>query len=189
MISSRAAGLDKVGLIGATTIFPDRVQKPFEASRRKQFIIEFRIMMNEWSCKIASSQMSSNVSRYSEALDFGRTIPLRHPPVSASSDNVGFNTSPLVSLPLSNSCTLEPLDTVSSGQMTTLAVGKSCLPHPLSTKTTDCMPLSSLRTNPHGTDKKRWQTADYRWMFTKRKGKNSACTSLSSKLEDFIMTI
>ena len=121
-------------------------------------------MLNEWP----SPQISSNSSRYSEVLDYGCTIPLRHPPV-LSSANLQFNSSSLTSAP---HCTLEPLEVSPSGQMTQ-AVRGNCLAHPLPSKTTTYSPLLTLRSNSHShsADKKRWQTADYRWMFTKRKGK------------------
>ena len=122
--------------------------------------------MNEWSCKMASSHLSSSAPRYSEALDFGRTMPLRHPPVA--SVDLRFNTSQAIVLPFSSSCP-QPVEATPSAQVTAQLSRGNCLVHPFSSKTTESSPLSSLRSNPHG-DKKRWQTADYRWMFTKRKG-------------------
>ena len=118
--------------------------------------------MDEWRRRMPTPHLATTIPHY-HGLDFGRTMPLRHPPATAQArSNIG--SSPQSFLPFSR-----PL---------------APLPIPVASRELPISPSSSLsgssqiqapssetaRAQNSNVEKKRWQTANYRWMFTKRKG-------------------
>jgi hypothetical protein len=89
-------------------------------------------------------------------LDFGQTVPLTHAPVQihqvtgqfSNGNQAYFNNNQSIGL---NHTQVAPI----------------VVPHP-----TNCLRNATTHSQKKAvqSEKKRWQTADFRWMFTKRKG-------------------
>lgn len=116
--------------------------------------------MEEWRCRMSAPHLTTTIPHY-HGLDFGRTMPLRHPPPTAHA-RAGMASSPQSFIPFSH-----PLGPLS---IPVVSRELSILPSSSSSHESASQAPSSESSRAQSVEKKRWQTANYRWMFTKRKG-------------------
>ncbi|XP_058965090.1 homeobox protein ceh-13 [Pocillopora verrucosa] len=126
-------------------------------------------MMDDWRRRMPTPHLTTAMPHY-HGLDFGRTMPLRHPPATAHGRGA-FDTSPQSFIPFSHP--LAPIPIPMASRELPIAPSSSLVSPQIPASSTD----SSRQQN---VEKKRWQTANFRWMFTKRK---AAVTSVSEKEE------
>lgn len=132
-------------------------------------------MMDEWRRGIPTPHLATSIPHY-HGLDFGRTMPLRHPPTTIHGrPNITF--SPQTFLPFSHPLGHPLPIPVASRELSISTSSSSFSPTQIQASTTE----SSARAQ--NVEKKRWQTANYRWMFTKRKG--NKCNLLSIELKHY----
>lgn len=118
--------------------------------------------MNDWHCQYPlphAANMASNVAPcYNDpTLDFGQTVPLTHAPVHIHQTSGQF----------SNGNQYFLNNNQSIGLNHTQVAPIVSQPRPA-----NCLKRTAPQIQKKSThsEKKRWQTADFRWMFTKRKG-------------------
>lgn len=116
--------------------------------------------MDDWRRRMPAPHLTATMPHF-HGLDFGRTMPLRHPPATAHGRGA-FDTSPQSFIPFSHP--LAPIPIPMASRELPILPSSSLASPQLSASSTD----SSRQQN---VEKKRWQTANFRWMFTKRKGK------------------
>lgn len=116
--------------------------------------------MDDWRRRMPTPHLTTAMPHY-HGLDFGRTMPLRHPPATAHGRGA-FDTSPQSFIPFSHP--LAPIPIPMASRELPIAPSSSLASPQIPASSTD----SSRQQN---VEKKRWQTANFRWMFTKRKGK------------------
>lgn len=117
--------------------------------------------MEEWRRRIPTGPcLATNGPHYGgETLNMGYTVPLQHPPVlfqhraSTAYSSLSTYAPPNAPSPANTTCHV-PLNQNSLLSSLSAAPG-----------------TSNRRNSNSRKEKKRWQTANYRWMFTKRKGK------------------
>ncbi|EDO42189.1 predicted protein, partial [Nematostella vectensis] len=123
----------------------------------------------EWRCRMSLPHlgMASNLQpqRYSNNLDFGQTVPLTHAPVP---------TSPVVGSGIPRQG-LYYHSSISAAQKPSTQPEQQIFQHQTSTK------CQAQKKNAQA-EKKRWQTADFRWIFTKRKATGPA--SINTKIPE-----
>ena len=112
-------------------------------------------MMDDWCYRMPAPHLTAAVPPHCHGLDFGRTMPLRHPNINLSSPRQSF-------LPFS-----APLG-ASSMPLASRELPISPSSPPFSSS--QSQPRSNESVRVQNAEKKPWQTANYRWMFTKRKG-------------------
>ncbi|XP_078376807.1 uncharacterized protein LOC144660121 isoform X2 [Oculina patagonica] len=117
-------------------------------------------MMDEWRRRMPAPHLATAIPHY-HGLDFGRTMPLRHPPSSAQARS-NIASSPQSFLPFSHP--LAPLPIPVASRELPLSPSSSSL-----SGSSQIQAASSETARAQNVEKKRWQTANYRWMFTKRK--------------------
>ncbi|XP_031551059.1 homeobox protein ceh-13-like [Actinia tenebrosa] len=122
--------------------------------------------MNDWQCQYPlphTASMASNVNHcYTDpTLDFGQTVPLTHAPVQIHQTSGQFSNGNQYFFNNNQSIGL-------SHTQVAPIVSQTCPTNYLRNTTSQ-----SQKKAAHS-EKKRWQTADFRWMFTKRKGHSSS---------------
>lgn len=118
--------------------------------------------MDEWRRGIPTPRLATSIPHY-HGLDFGRTMPLRHPPTTVHA-RPNITSSPQTFLPFSHPLGHPLPIPVASRDLSISPSSSSLSSTQMQTSTNE----SSARAQ--NVEKKRWQTANYRWMFTKRKG-------------------
>lgn len=116
--------------------------------------------MDDWRRRMPAPHLTTTMPHY-HGLDFGRTMPLRHPPNTAHGRGT-FASSPQSFLPFSHP--LAPLPIPMASRELTIAPSSSSL------SSSQLPAPSNDSSRAQNVEKKRWQTANFRWMFTKRKG-------------------
>ena len=119
-------------------------------------------MMDDWCYRMPSPHLTAAVPPHYHGLDFGRTMPLRHPPNSARHPNMNLSSPRQSFLPFSAPLGASPIPVASRE----LPISPSSPPF----SSSQSQPRSNESVRAQNAEKKRWQTANYRWMFTKRKG-------------------
>jgi len=119
-------------------------------------------MMDEWRRGMPTPHLATSIPHY-HALDFGRTMPLRHPPTTVHA-RPNIISSPQTFFPFSHQLG-HPLPIPVAGRELSISPSSSSVSSTQIQATTN---ESNARTQ--SVEKKRWQTANYRWMFSKRKG-------------------
>lgn len=119
-------------------------------------------MMDEWRRRMPTPHLATSIPHY-HALDFGRTMPLRHPPTTVHA-RPNITSPPQTFLPFSHTLGHRLPIPVASRELSISSSSSSFSSTQIqaSTKESDA--------RAQNVEKKRWQTANYRWMFTKRKG-------------------
>lgn len=117
-------------------------------------------MMGEWRYRMPAPHMAASIPHY-HGLDFGQTMPLRHPP-SSGHPRVSISSSHQSFLPFPHPLGPSPIS-VTNREL-------PISPSSPSFSSPQLQPTSSDTARAQNVEKKRWQTANYRWMFTKRKG-------------------
>ena len=115
-------------------------------------------MMDDWCYRMPAPHLTAAVPPHYHGLDFGRTMPpnsARHPNINLSSLRQSF-------IPFSAPLGASPIPVASREPQI------SPSSPPLSSS--QSQPRSNESVRVQNAEKKRWQTANYRWMFTKRKG-------------------
>ena len=118
--------------------------------------------MDDWRCRFPAAPHLTSAIPHFHGLDFGRTMPLRHPPNGAH-PRITLGTAPQSFLSFSPPVGPAPR-TVTSHEL-------SISPSSTSFSSPQLQPSANEGVRAQSAEKKRWQTANYRWMFTKRKGK------------------
>ena len=137
-------------------------------------------MMDEWRRRMPAPHLATTIPHY-HGLDFGRTMPLRHPPATAQARS-NIASSPQSFLPFSHP--LAPIPIPVANRELPISPSSSSISGSSQTQTP-----SNETARAQNVEKKRWQTANYRWMFTKRKGNkfnllsNSNITRICSSLQ------
>lgn len=131
--------------------------------------------MDEWRRGIPTPHLATSIPHY-HGLDFGRTMPLRHPPTTIHG-RPNITSSPQTFLPFSHPLGHPLPIPMASRELSISTSSSSFSPTQIQASTTE----SSARAQ--NVEKKRWQTANYRWMFTKRKG--NKCNLLSIELKNY----
>lgn len=119
-------------------------------------------MMDDWRYRMPAPHLTATITPHHHGLDFGRTMPLRHPPNIPSPPQSYFPfsaTHPTLGV--------SPIS-VASGHGSRREHINSPSSPPFSSPQSQIP--SNESTRAQNAEKKRWQTANYRWMFTKRKG-------------------
>lgn len=122
--------------------------------------------MDDWRYRMPAPHLTAAITPHHHGLDFGRTMPLRHPPnipsppqsffpFSATHPTLGVSPIPVAN---GRGSRKEHINSPSSPPFSS---PQSQIP-------------SSESTRAQNAEKKRWQTANYRWMFTKRKASNAS---------------
>lgn len=124
--------------------------------------------MDDWRYRMPAPHLTATITPHYHGLDFGRTMPLRHPPNSAH-PNMNIPSPPQSFFPFSAT---HP--TLGASPIP-VAGGHGSREHSISPSSPPfSSPQSEIPSNEstraQNAEKKRWQTANYRWMFTKRKG-------------------
>lgn len=130
-------------------------------------------MMDEWRRGIPTPRLATSIPHY-HGLDFGRTMPLRHPPTTVHA-RPNITSSPQTFLPFSHPLGHPLPIPVASRDLSISPSSSSLSSTQMQTSTNE----SSARAQ--NVEKKRWQTANYRWMFTKRKGNKLNLLSIELK--------
>ena len=120
-------------------------------------------MMDEWRRGIPTPRLATSIPHY-HGLDFGRTMPLRHPPTTVHA-RPNITSAPQTFLPFPSHPLGHPLPIPVASRELSISPSSSSFS---STQMQASSNESSARAQ--NVEKKRWQTANYRWMFTKRKG-------------------
>lgn len=120
-------------------------------------------MMDDWRYRMPAPHLTTTFPPHYHGLDFGRTMPLRHPPNSAH-PNINIPSSPQSFPAFSHPLGHSPLPVPNRELSISPPSPPFSSPQP--------QPSSNQSIRAHNVEKKRWQTANYRWMFTKRKGNN-----------------
>ncbi|XP_068715440.1 homeobox protein ceh-13-like [Montipora foliosa] len=128
-------------------------------------------MTEDWRYRMPSPHLTATIPPHYHGLDFGRTMPLRHPP-NSSHPNINIPSPPQSYLPFSTQPALGP-------PQIPVASGRGSREHSISPSSPQFLsPQSQHPSNEsaraQNAEKKRWQTANYRWMFTKRKVSNGS---------------
>lgn len=123
--------------------------------------------MDEWRRRMPAPPHLATAIPHYHGLDFGRTMPLRHPPPTAQVRS-NIASSPQSFLPFSHPLAPLPIPVASRGELP-LSPTSSSLSGP-----SQIQAASSETARAQNVEKKRWQTANYRWMFTKRKGNKTS---------------
>ena len=118
--------------------------------------------MDDWRYRMPAPHLTAAISPHYHGVDFGRTMPLRHPPNSARHPNINIHSPPQSFLPFSAPLGASSMPVASRE----LPISPSSLPF----SSSQSQPPSNESVRVQNAEKKRWQTANYRWMFTKRKG-------------------
>ncbi|CAH3145545.1 unnamed protein product [Porites lobata] len=116
--------------------------------------------MDDWRCRFPAAPHLTSAIPHFHGLDFGRTMPLRHPPNGAH-PRITLGTAPQSFLSFSPPVGPAPR-TVTSHEL-------SISPSSTSFSSPQLQPSANEGVRAQSAEKKRWQTANYRWMFTKRK--------------------
>ena len=130
-------------------------------------------MMGDWRHGIRTPHLATSIPHY-HGLDFGRTMPLRHPPTTVHG-RPNITSSPQTFLPFSHPLG-HPLPIPVANRELTISPSSSSLSSSQIQASTN---ESTVRAQ--NVEKKRWQTANYRWMFTKRKGNKFNLLSIELK--------
>ena len=121
--------------------------------------------MDDWRYRMPVPHLTAAIPPHYHGVDFGRTMPLRHPPNSARHPNINIHSPPQSFLPFPPPLGASPMPVASRE----LPISPSSPPF---SSQSQPHPNESLRAQ--NAEKKRWQTANYRWMFTKRRGNKLA---------------
>ena len=111
-------------------------------------------MMDEWRRGMPTPHLATTIPHY-HGLDFGRTMPLRHPPATAHA-RPNINSSPQSFLPFSHPLG-HPLPIPVASRKLSISPSSSSL-----SSTHIQVPTNESSARIQNVEKKRWQTANYR---------------------------
>lgn len=122
-------------------------------------------MIDEWRYRMPAPHLRAAIPPHYHGLDFGRTMPLRHPP-NGGNPSMNISSPPQSFLRFPHPLGPSPIPVPNRE----LSISPSSFP----CSSFQSQPPSNETVKAQNAEKKRWQTANYRWMFTKRKASSGS---------------